>query len=186
MRKSAVSLAAVLVLGLSLGGMALVQGVQAQTYPPPVGSLTVTASSTTPAAGATTTITATVLDNSGDPVDGAEVTFQIVSQPGSDAQWANGELETTGTTDANGVATAVLSVGSTAGNIIVETVSGEKTSQVTLAVASEAGGLPETGGSPSAGSGSGMPPAWQIAFMALGAAVLAGGFAVFVRRSKRT
>ncbi len=111
------------------------------------------------------------------------MTFTIISQPGNDAEWADGGLETTATTDANGVATVVLKAGSDPGNIIIETVSGEKTSQVTVAVES---GLPTTGGAPPLeGSGSGVP-AWQIAFLAVGAAALAGGFAIVVRRNKRT
>ena len=184
MRKSAVSLAAVLVLALLAAGIALAPGVRAQNYPPPVGSLSVEGASTTP--GSTTNVTATVLDNSGDPVEGAEVTFTITSQPGTDARWANGGLEITATTGANGIATAVLTAGSTTGNIIIETVSGEKTSQVTVTVASKSGsGLPTTGGAPPLeGSGSGVP-AWQIAFMAVGVAALAGGFAIVVRRNKR-
>ena len=181
MRKSAASLAVVLVLSLLAGGIVLSQGVRAQSYPPPVGSLSVQAGSTSP--GSTTNVTATVLDNNGDPVAGAGVTFTIISQPGSDAEWAAGGLETTTTTGANGIATAVLKAGSVPGNIIIETVSGVKTSQVTVAVQS---GLPTTGGAPPLeGSGSGVP-AWQIAFLAAGAAALAGGFAIVVRRNKRT
>ena len=180
MRKSTVSLAAILVLALLAAGIAIAPGVRAQNYPPPVGSLSVEGASTTP--GSTSNVTATVLDNSGDPVEGAEVTFTITSQPGTDARWANGGLEITATTGANGIATAVLTAGSTTGNIIIETVSGEKTSQVTVAVQS---GLPTTGGAPPLeGSGSGVP-AWQIAFLAAGAAALLGGFAIIVRRNKR-
>ncbi len=182
MRKSAMGLAAILVLSLLIGGLNLSESVGAQNYPPPVGSLSVTAASTTP--GSTTNVTATVLDNSGSPVEGAEVTFTITSQPGTDAQWPNGTLTTTATTDANGVATAVLSAGSTTGSIIIETLSGEKTSQVTVAVAAEAGGLPDTGAAPSEGSGGGLPT-WQIALLAIGGAALASGFAIIVRRNKR-
>jgi hypothetical protein len=180
MRKSAVSLAAILILGLLLGGITLATGVRAQSYPPPVGSLSVKAGSTTP--GSTTNVTATVLDNNGDPVEGAQVTFTIISQPGTDAAWTGGGLETTATTDANGVAIAVLKAGSDPGNIVVETVSGEKTSQVTVAVQSS---LPSTGGAPAVeGTGSGIPT-WQIAFLAVGAATLAGGLVIMVRRNKR-
>jgi hypothetical protein len=180
MRKSAVSLAAIVVLGLLVGGLTLAEGVRAQTYPPPVGSLSVQAASTSP--GSTTNVTATVLDNAGAPVNGATVTFRIVSQPGDDATWADGSQETTALTDANGIATAVLNAGSATGSIIIETVSGAKTSQVTVAVES---GLPTTGGAPPVeGSGSGVP-AWQIAFLAIGAAALAGGLVIIARRNKR-
>jgi hypothetical protein len=110
------------------------------------------------------------------------VTFRIASQPGSDARWANGSLETTATTDASGLATAVLSAGSQPGNIIIETVSGDKTSQVTVAVESA---LPGTGGAPPLDSGGGGVPLWQVAFMSLGAAALAAGLTAALRRGKK-
>src|SRR3990170_2721139 len=127
MRKLAAGLAAVFALSILAGGLILASEVRAQTYPPPVGSLSVRAASTS--TGSTTDVTATVLDNNGNPVEGAEVTFRITSQPGDDAQWEGGGLETTALTDADGVATAVLLAGSDPGNIIIETISGDKTSQ---------------------------------------------------------
>ena len=180
MRKSAVGLGAILVMGLFVGALAVAEGARAQSYPPPVGSLKVEAGTTAP--GTSSNVTATVLDNAGNPVQGATVTFRITSQPGSDAHWANGKLETTATINAKGVAAAVLTAGTTAGNIIVETVSGEKTSQVVVAVQE---GLPSTGGTPPQGSESGLPT-WQIAFLAIAAAALAGGLAIMARRSRRT
>ena len=185
MPRLAIGLAAILVLVLWIGGLILAQGARAQTYPPPVGSLSAEASSTTP--GATTNVTATVLDNTGNPVAGAQVIFRIVSQPGSDAHWADGGLETTAITDANGVATAVLMAGSEPGNIIIETLSGEKTSQVTVAVQEEAEmpiEAPTTGGTPAEGSGDGLT-AWQIALLAIGAGVLVSGFTIMIRRNKK-
>lgn len=184
MPRSAMGFAAILVLGLWMGGLIPAQGASAQSYPPPVGSLSVEAATTTP--GATTNVTATVLDNAGSPVEGAEVIFRILSQPGTDACWADGGLETTAITDANGVATAVLTAGSAPGSIIIETLSGDKTSQVTVAVQGEAEGpaeVPVTGGAPPEGSGGGLP-AWQIALLAIVAGTLAGGFAMMIRRSK--
>jgi len=180
MRKLAAGLAAVFALGILAGGLILAGEVRAQTYPPPVGSLSVEAASTT--AGSTTDVTATVLDESGNPVEGAEVVFRIVSQPGDDATWADGSQETTALTDANGIATAVLNAGSDTGSIIIETVSGAKTSQVTVAV--EEAALPPTGSAPSESAGSGVPT-WQIVFMAAGAAALAGGLVIMARRNKR-
>lgn len=180
MRSSALSVVAVAALGLFVGGLALARAAEAQTYPPPVGSLSVSAAATT--TGSTTNVTATVLDNAGAPVKGATVTFRIASQPGSDARWANGGLETTAITDAAGVATVVLSVGSEPGSVIIETVSGDKTSQVTVAVESA---LPGTGGAPPLDSGGGGVPLWQVAFMSLGAAALAGGLTAVLRRGKK-
>jgi hypothetical protein len=185
MPRSATGLAAILVLALSIGGLVLARGASAQNYPPPVGSLSVEAAPTTP--GGTTDVTATVLDNAGNPVEGAEVIFRIVSQPGTDACWPDGDLETTAITDANGVATAVLTAGSATGNIIIETLSGDKTSQVTVAVQEEAEApveVPVTGGAPAQGSGDGLP-AWQIALLAIVGGTLAGGFAIMIRRNKK-
>ena len=185
MLRSVIGLAAILVLALWIGGLVLAQGARAQSYPAPVGSLSVEAASTTP--GATSNVTATVLDSAGNPVAGATVIFTIVSQPGTGAHWADGGLETTAITDANGVATAVLVAGSGLGNIIIETLSGEKTSQVTVAVQEEAEvpiEVPVTGGTPAEGSESGLA-AWQIALLAIGAGTLASGFAIMIRRNKR-
>ena len=179
MRKSAVGLAAVLVIAMVVGALAPGQGVQAQTYPPPVGSLSVEASSTIP--GSTTDVTATVLDSAGNPVGGAQVTFSIVSQPGSGAKWSNGLAEITAITGTDGVATAVLSAGASTGNIIIETVSGEKTSQVIVAVQETA--LPPTGGAP-ASDGNGVP-AWQIVFLVIGGAALAAGLTIMARRIRK-
>jgi hypothetical protein len=187
MSKSAIGLAAILVLGLYIGGQVLAQGARAQTYPPPVGSLSAGAASTiTP--GATTNVTGTVLDSAGNPVAGATVIFRIVSQPDSDAHWLDGGLETTAITEADGVATAVLMASTTPGNIIIETLSGGKTSQVTVVVQEEAEvpiDVPETGGTPTEGSAEHGLAAWQIALLAIGAGVLSGGFAIMIRRNKK-
>jgi hypothetical protein len=182
MGKLAAGFAAILALGILAGGLILAGEARAQSYPPPVGSLSVEAASTT--TGGTSDITATVLDESGDPVEGAEVVFRIVSQPGDDATWADGSVEITALTDASGIATAILNAGSDPGSIIIETISGAKTSQVTVAVAEATSGLPPTGASPDSGSDGGVP-AWQIAFMAVGAAALAGGLVVIARRNRR-
>lgn len=177
---SVVGLAAILVLALWIGGVILSEGAGAQSYPAPTGSLSVEAAATTP--GGTTNVTATVLDNDGNPVEGATVTFTITSQPGSDAQWSNGKLEITATTNANGVATALLTAGSSTGNIIIETLSGTKSSQVTVAVGPEE--VPGSGGTPPLeGSESGIAT-WQIALLAVIAATVVGGFAITVRRKR--
>ena len=182
MRKLAAGFAPILALAILAGGLVPAGGVRAQSYPPPVGSLSVEAASTT--IGGTSDITATVLDESGNPVEGAEVVFRIVSQPGDDATWADGSVETTALTDASGIAIVVLNAGSNPGSIIIETVSGAKTSQVTVAVEEAApGGLPPTGAPP--GSGDDGVPAWQIAFLAVGAAALAGGLTIIARRNRR-
>ena len=185
MRKLAAGLAAVLAAVILTGGLVTGGGVRAQSYPPPVGSLSVEATSATTTTGGTSDITATVLDESGNPVEGAEVVFRIVSQPGDDATWSDGSQEITALTDASGIAMVVLSAGSNPGSIIIETVSGAKTSQVTVTVEEAApGGLPPTGASPARSGGEGVA-AWQIAFLAFSAAALGGGFIIIARRNRR-
>jgi len=182
MRKLAAGFAAMLAVGILAGGLIAASEVQAQSYPPPVGSLSVEAASTT--TGGTSDVTATVLDESGNPVEGAEVVFRIVSQPGDDATWADGGVETTALTDTSGIAIAILNAGSKPGSIIIETISGAKTSQVTVAVEEAApGGLPPTGAPPSSGDDG--VAAWQIAFLAAGAAALTGGLMIIARRNRR-
>ncbi len=176
------TLAATIVLGLLLALAALSRGAGAQTYPPPVGSLSTQSSSTTPPAGGTTTLTATVLNASGQPVAGADVLFQIESQPGSGAKFSNGLSQITATTGSTGTATTILSVGPEAGTIVIKTTSGDKTSQQTLTV-QPAGGLPTTGGLPP-DEGGGLA-AWQAAIIAAGVAMLLGGAAVGARRWRR-
>ena len=176
------TLAAAIVLGLLLALATLSGNAGAQTYPPPVGSLSTQSSSTTPLAGGTATLTATVLDASGQPVAGADVLFQIDSQPGSGAKFSNGLPQITASTDTTGTATTILSVGASTGTIVIKTTSGEKTSQQTLTVRA-AGELPRSGGPPSDESG-GMA-AWQAAIIAAGAGMLLGGTVIVVRKRRR-
>ncbi|MDO8616006.1 MAG: hypothetical protein Q7T33_09785 [Dehalococcoidia bacterium] len=177
------TLAAAIVLGLLLALATLNGNAGAQTYPPPVGSLSTRSSSTTPPAAGTTTLFATVLDASGTPVAGADVLFQIDSQPGSGATFSNGLSQITASTDSTGTATTILSVGANPGTIVIKAISGDKTSQQTLNV-QQAGGLPRTGGARPGDSG-GLAP-WQVALIAAGAAaVLLGGAATVVRKWRR-
>ena len=180
MRTIRASLAAAAILGLLLA-LAARGSAGAQTYPPPVGSLSSGASPTTPSVGGTTTLTATVLDNAGSPVTGAQVLFQIASQPGTDAKFADGLTQTTAVTGANGIATVVLSVGSTTGTIIVKMVSDEKASQVTLQV--QPTGIPTTGGPLSREEGGGLT-SWQAALIAAGVVILLSLGVIAVRRRR--
>jgi hypothetical protein len=175
-------LAAAIVLSLLLALATLSGNAGAQTYPPPVGSLSTQSSSTTPPTGGTTTLTASVLDASGNPVAGADVLFQIESQPGSGAKFSNGLSQITASTDSTGTATASLSVGPNPGTIIIKTTSGDKTSQQTLTV-QPASGLPSTGGPPPSESG-GLAP-WQTALIAAAAAMLLGGAVIGARKWRR-
>jgi len=134
-------------------------------YPPPVGSVTTTASNTSPATGASVIVTCTVLDTQGNPVANEPCTFTIVSQPGTDAT-LEGATTVTKTTNAQGKATAVLSAGSAPGQIVVSTSARSITSQVTVSAQAAApaptatlppgavpGAAPPTGGGPPEGGG---------------------------------
>src|SRR3972149_10603706 len=94
------SVTAAVVLALLLTMAALQGSVGAQPYPPPVGSLSAAVAPSPAVVGATSTITATVLDSSGTPVSGAEVVFQIASQPGVGVTFANGLTQITALTGA--------------------------------------------------------------------------------------
>lgn len=98
-------------------------------YPPPEGSgVALVVEDVAPAVGNTVSIGATVLDPSGNPVVGAECTFTITSEPGTDASVSAGPA----TTNEDGVATALLYVGSTEGEIIVEANCGEVVAEISV------------------------------------------------------
>jgi len=122
---------AALFAGLLLVGMV---GGTALAYPPPTGSVSMTASNGAPAPGTTISVSATVVNQSGVAQSGLSCTFQIASQPGTGAA-----VDTTPTlTDTNGVASALLAVGSTPGEIVVNANCGGLTSQVLVAVGGSA------------------------------------------------
>ena len=172
-----------LITGVILGTLAmsaalLADSVSAQ-YPPPVGSLTVSAGSTAVSAGGSTAITCTVRDTSGEPIADVLCAFGVLSQPGNDASIS----PTSTTTGDDGTATAVLSAGSTPGTVVVEVDAGGITSQVSVRVASRAGGLPTTGGPPPEGPGTD----WlAIALAVLGGSVAIAGGAVVAARARRS
>ncbi|MEX0683148.1 MAG: hypothetical protein WD904_12285 [Dehalococcoidia bacterium] len=126
----------------------------AQTYPPGTDTLTTDADDTTPEPGSSVNVTGTVLDADGSPVEGADVTFTITSNPGA-ASFSNGQQSITAKTDANGVAIVALSTGANPGTIVVRVDSGGKVSQVTLTTG-EPQALPKTGGAPGI-SGTSLP-----------------------------
>jgi hypothetical protein len=134
--------------------------------------VSVSVSDATPAVGDTVDVSVTVEDENGNPAEGVACTFAIVSQPGSDAELASA----TGTTDANGVATTELAVGSTPGTIEVRA-DCEGLSEVLEVVVGPAG-LPETGRSGT--STDALAPAL------LGAAAVAAAAFATARRTRRT
>jgi hypothetical protein len=101
-------------------------------YPSPAGSVTLSSASTVASTGSSVQLTCTVVNTAGAPVVGADCTFTIESEPGTDA--AVGSKVVTRTTNAAGVATTNLQVGSTPGQIVVSAVSGGLRSVVIVTV----------------------------------------------------
>lgn len=157
-------LAGVATLFLALTGLATAEA----QYPPPVGSLQVASSATTVPPGDETEISATVLDNNGDPAAGVEVLFEIVSQPGDDAFL----VDPTAESDSQGVARTLLRVGSTGGEIVVQATAGELIGVTTVHVVAgvAAGpGIPTGDGSvlaASSGGGLRATVGWAVAGLA--------------------
>jgi hypothetical protein len=169
-------LAASLLLAVTAWGTAEAQ------YPPPTGNVTLTSSVTAPQMGDTITITALVRDVAGVAASGLACTFDIASQPGSDASVYPGPV----LTDLTGVATTSLQVGSTAGPIIVGASCGELSAQVSVVLGTAtAVQLPVTGEGPDGSQGgSGLPWLWVV----LAAAMVAAGLLVArdaARRARR-
>ena len=142
-------------LGVKLAGLAagvLLVGMLGSTasavYPPPTGSVSMSTSSTTPAAGTSVSISTTVLNQFGSPAFSLSCTFQVLSQPGSDAVVDAGPK----VTDDNGVASTTLNVGAAAGTIVVGANCGEMSGQVSVTVQGASGAptlrLPPTGTGP--------------------------------------
>ena len=94
---------------------AIINAVNAATIPSYPNSITVTPETTTVANGQTVTVTATVRDINGNPLQGVTVNFQKT----------NGSLSrTSGTTDANGQVTTVLTLGNNSNSVVTAYVSG--------------------------------------------------------------
>lgn len=166
---------ALAIVALALGAMTREASAQ---YPPPTGSASVAVSNSTPAAGTSIAVSARVVAPTGAVVPGVACTFQVVSQPGSDATVNPGPV----TTDTSGVATSDLNVGTTPGAIVVGVQCGELSSQVIVSVAGAAQGaviLPSTGTGPVGGTFFGMEAA--IVLLATGVVALTAGSALVLR-----
>lgn len=118
-------------------------------YPPPGGSITLLTSATVADAGKDVTVTGLVRDDSGQPAAGATCAFSIASQPGDDAS-----VSPTGTTNAQGIATASLETGSATGTVVVSIVCGELASTALVSVVAGVQSItpPATGDAGLAGS----------------------------------
>ena len=138
-------------------------------YPPPTGNVTLTSSVTAPQVGDTITITALVRDVAGAAVSGLACTFDIASQPGSDAAVYPGPVYT----DATGMATSSLWVGSTPGSIILNANCGELSARVSVVTGTAAAvQLPATGEGPGGGDSSPLVGLWVVLGVSLAAAGL--------------
>jgi hypothetical protein len=155
-------------LVLSAGGLAMVAlqaGPTSAEYPPPAGTTAaIVVSDISPSVGGQVSIAVTLTDPSGAPIADADCTLAIVSQPSDDAS-----LEATSvTTNANGVATTTLNIGSASGAIVIGSTCGDVQRSITV-VASETeapadppASLPDS--LPPAGSGPSMAPGTSNAY----------------------
>ncbi|MEX1254630.1 MAG: Ig-like domain-containing protein [Dehalococcoidia bacterium] len=136
----------------------------------PTGGVDVTVSDDSPAPGDTVDVTATATDADGSPIEGAECTFRIYSQPGDDASVGEGPV----TTDANGQATTTLDVGSTVGTVEVLATCGAFAEVLAVEVGVA---LPPTG----AGGGASDTTTWLVLSAGLAALGL-GALSLRMRR----
>lgn len=162
-------------LGISAALLALMlwtASIASAQYPPGIGSLSLSTSTTTAQLGGTADLTCQILGTAGQPQPGIDCTFTIASQPGNDAGFVTGQASAqsvTQQTGANGIATTKLNVGTTPGPIVVLAEANGIISQVTVQASTTAVSLPTLGGPPVTG---GEPPI-DIS-PALGLALLAG------------
>ena len=117
---------------LALGLVAVAGGSYAQ-YPAPGEGVTIEASDTTVDEGGTTILTCTAYEEDGSPAANAICTFTIVSEPdGSDS--ALGSKTVTKVTNAQGVATASLYVGTVPGVLVIEAESDGAVSSILISI----------------------------------------------------
>ena len=171
------------------GQTAVLATVKQQLLESLVAGLNLTTSIEALAPGGSTVIGAVCADENAQPIPGADITFRIDSQPGSDAD-LDGETEVTETTDAEGFADTTLNVGSTVGNIVVSAsgdAAGCTTKTVTVTVTEQAAGGTGAAGGADTGVGSLAPfaasiPTWAAIASGLGAAGLLGSLGAFATR----
>lgn len=180
---------------VGVGVWALLSQPAGAQYPPPASTVALAASDIAPAVGDTVSIAASITDPTGDPVAGTACTFAIASQPGDNASVEAGPV----TTNEDGVAATLLSVGSTEGTIVVEADCGELSGLVSVvagaaeapaaqmpspAPAATAGELPAAGDAPGEAAGH-RAYFWSALALALVVAPGALYLSVRLRRSRR-
>ena len=170
-----------LVLWLSAAAFVLAaSAASAQTYPPDVGSLSASVDDTTPAPGSEVELTGRALDSVGEPLQGAEITFTLTSNPG-DASFGNGQSSIVATTDENGIANVILNTGSQPGTIVVAVEANGLVTQVTMTTG-EPANLPASGGPPPSGDSI----EWPLILAASLAVLFVAAGGVRLLRSLRT
>jgi hypothetical protein len=161
----------------------------AANYPQPSGSATLTGSlsgsSTAVSVGGSTVLTLTVVDSSGNPVEGKSCELYISSQPGTDAAVTQDSTAT----DASGVITGTLYVGTTPGTVKVTANCGDLFAGFSVVAGTAAAPqaplepgqitMPPTGVGPAYGESHGL--GLVIALLAGGLTTLAAGSALFLK-----
>jgi hypothetical protein len=148
---TALVLASLMVFGLGTPGTTIGNETDVGPGPGEPKNLEIAVQDSTPNAEANINVTVFVTDVLGSSVVGAECTFAIASQPGTDATVDPGPV----TSDSGGRVDTTLYTGSTSGTIELEVSCGDVSDTVTLDV----GGLgPESGGGNTGGEAT-EPPA---------------------------
>ncbi|HUF53823.1 MAG TPA: hypothetical protein VMR52_08630 [Dehalococcoidia bacterium] len=147
----------------------------AQSYPPPVDTVTAGADDTTPDLGATVELTASAVDDNGGPLADVDVTFTITSNPGGASFVANQAETATALTDKDGIARVKLFTGNEPGTIVVRVDANGVVSQITLTTGSPQA-LPKTGSEP--GGATSLPLSPAMAAVAAILLLVAGTVAV--------
>jgi hypothetical protein len=138
---------------------------------PGTGALTVGGPSGTLQCGVPLTVTATLVDASGNPIAGQSVDWSFTSSPSS----ADKINSTPTTTNASGVATTTVTLACVVGSRTVTATAGTISAGAVLGITS--GGLPNTSTTPGGSPVGNLPIATILALLA----VLAGG-GIMVRR----
>jgi len=184
----------VVVLAVAAALIGSLSAKETAAYPQPSGSATLAGSSTTVSVGGSTVLTLTVVNSAGSPVAGKSCDLYISSQPGTDAAVTQDSTAT----DASGVITGTLYVGTTPGTVKVTANCGTLFAGFSAVAGTAAAPqapvepgqitgqitMPPTGVGPAAyGESHGL--GLVIALLAGGLTMLAAGSALFLKAPRR-